>query len=96
MPKPLAMKLGDLAKRVAAHLKLNVPIVRAVLLARGSPQETRQALATLGVDRAQIEQIGNAARTIIHEELNRLDARAHPPAKKTIPRGRPGHSRRRS
>jgi hypothetical protein len=89
------MKLEDLAKGVAAQLKINVPVVRSVLLARGSPRETRNALAKSGVDRELMERIGNAARTLIHEELNRLDARAHPPAKKTKSRGRSGPPRRR-
>lgn len=89
------MKLQDLAKQVAAQLKLNVPVVRSVLLARGSPKETRQALAAAGIDRVLMEQIGNAARTIIHEELNRLDLRAHPPVKKTASRGRSNPPRRR-
>lgn len=89
------MKLQDLAKRVAEQLKLKVPVVRTVLLARGSAKETRQALAALGVDHALMEQIGNAARTVIHEELNRLDARAHPPVKKPSQRRRAGPPRRR-
>ena len=89
------MKLQDLVKQIAAQLKLNVPIVRAVLLARGSPQEMRKALAHSGVDRALMDRIGNAARTLIHEELLRLDARAHPLRKKTTPRLRGGSPRRR-
>ena len=80
------MKLQDLAKRVAAQLKLNVPVVRTVLLARGSREETRKALTQAGVDRDLMEKIGNAARAVIHEELNRLDARAHPPVKKPLQR----------
>ena len=82
------MKFQDLVKQIAAQLKVNAPIVRAALLARGSPQEMRKALAHSGVDRALMERIGNAARTLIHEELLRLDAGHHPPPKKTSPRRR--------
>ena len=88
------MKFQDLAKQIAAQLSVDVPIVRAVLLARGSPQEMRKALANSGVDRALMERIGNAARTLIHEELLRLDARAHPPARKTGRHRRGGPPRR--
>ncbi len=88
------MKLQDLAKQIAAQLKLDVPIVRTVLLARGSPRAAGKTLAEAGVDRALRERIGNAARTLIHEELLRLDARAHPPAGKTARHRRGGPPRR--
>jgi len=61
------MTLNALSKRIAARLKLNNRIVRAVL-------ESKQT----DLPRTTVTQITEAARTLIHEELVRLDARHAP------------------
>jgi hypothetical protein len=61
------MTLNDLAKRIAARLKLKAGDVRTVLGSRKSD-----------LPRAVVSQITEMARTLIHEELVRLDAKRHP------------------
>lgn len=70
-----AMKLNDFAKRIAAQMKLNSRVVRAVLESKKTD-----------LPRAAVTQITEAARTLIHEELMRLDARHHPEGPKSAPR----------
>ena len=69
---------GDLAKQIATQLNLRATVVRAVLMARGSPQEKKKALTEAGVDRVMRDRIINATRAFLHEEVLRLDARRHP------------------
>ena len=59
--------LDVLAKRIAARLKLKARDVRTVLASRKSD-----------LPRAVVSQITEMARTLIHEELVRLDAKRHP------------------
>ena len=59
--------LEALAKRIAARLKLKARDVRTVLASRKSD-----------LPRAVVSQITEMARTLIHEELVRLDAKRHP------------------
>ncbi|TLY22443.1 MAG: hypothetical protein E6K64_10850 [Nitrospirae bacterium] len=59
--------LDVLAKRIAARLKLKARDVRTVLASR-----------TSDLPRAVVSQITEMARTLIHEELVRLDAKRHP------------------
>ncbi len=61
------MTLDALAKRIAVRLKLKAREVRAVLASRNS-----------GLPPAVVSQITAMARTLIHEELARLDAKRHP------------------
>jgi len=61
------MTLDALAKRIAARLKLKAGDVRTVLASRNSD-----------LPRAVVSQITEMARTLIHEELVRLDAKRHP------------------
>ena len=61
------MTLDALAKRIAARLKLKARDVRTVLASRKSD-----------LPRAVVSQITEMARTLIHEELVRLDAKRHP------------------
>jgi len=70
-----AMKLNDFAKRIAAQMKLSSRVVRAVLESKKTD-----------LPRAAVTQITEAARTLIHEELMRLDARHHPEGPKSAPR----------
>jgi len=64
--------LDVLAKRIAARLKLKARDVRTVLASRKSD-----------LPRAVVSQITEMARTLIHEELVRLDAKRHPESKYT-------------
>ena len=61
------MTLDAVAKRIAARLKLKARDVRTVLASRKSD-----------LPRAVVSQITEMARTLIHEELVRLDAKRHP------------------
>ena len=61
------MTLEALAKRIAARLKLKARDVRTVLASRHAD-----------LPPAVISQITEMARTLIHEELVRLDAKRHP------------------
>ena len=61
------MTLNDLAKQIAVRLKLKSGDVRTVLASRKSD-----------LPRAVVSQIIEMARTLIHEELVRLDAKRHP------------------
>ena len=78
------MTLTDLAKRIAAQMKLKSSDVRAVL-------ESKKTT----LPKAVVIQIAEAARTLIHEELMRLDAQHHPEGPKFAPRrGEPAAPRR--
>ena len=70
-----AMKLNDFAKRIAAQMKLDSRVVRAVLESKKTD-----------LPRMTVTQITEAARTLIHEELMRLDAQHHPDGPKSVPR----------
>jgi hypothetical protein len=61
------MTLDALAKRIAVRFKLKAGDVRTVLASRKS-----------NLPRAMVSQITEMARTLIHEELVRLDAKRHP------------------
>ncbi|MBI3810313.1 MAG: hypothetical protein HY284_07655 [Nitrospirae bacterium] len=69
------MRLHDLAKRIAAQLKLKSSVVRAVLESKKTD-----------LPKTAVTQITEAARTLIHEELMRLDAQHHPEGPKSAPR----------
>jgi hypothetical protein len=58
------LTLNGLAKRIAARLKLKTGDVRAVLESKKTD-----------LPKAAVAQIAEAARTLINEELIRLDAR---------------------
>ena len=80
------MTLNDLAKRIAAQLKLKSSVVRAVLMAKGSHPALKKVLVGAELSEATVRQITEAARTLIHEELMRLDAQHHPESPKCSPR----------
>lgn len=61
------MTLDALAKRIAVRLKLKNRDVRTALASRKSD-----------LPPAVVSQITEMARTLIHEELVRLDSRRHP------------------
>ncbi|HZC68874.1 MAG TPA: hypothetical protein VE201_09680 [Nitrospirales bacterium] len=61
------MTLDALAKRIALRLKLKAGAVRTVLASR-----------TSDLPPAVVSQITEMARTLIHEELLRLDSKRHP------------------
>jgi hypothetical protein len=61
------LTLDALAKRIAVRLKLKAGDVRMVLVSRKSD-----------LPRAVVSQILEMARTLIHEELVRLDTKRHP------------------
>ena len=61
------MTLDALAKRIAVRLKLKAGDVRTVLASGKSELPS-----------AVVSQITEMARTMIHEELMRLDAKHHP------------------
>jgi len=69
------MTLNDLAKRIAAQMKLKSPVVRAVLESRKTD-----------LPGATVARIAETARDLIHEELLRLDAQHHPQSPKPAPR----------
>ncbi len=69
------MTLDALAKRIAVRLKLKAGTVRTVLASRKSD-----------LPQAVVSQITEMARTLIHEELVRLDAKRHPESKYTATR----------
>ena len=70
-----AMKLNDFAKRIAAQMKLDSSVVRAVLESKKTD-----------LPKAALRQITESARTLIHEELMRIDARHHPEGSQSTPR----------
>ena len=61
------MTLDALAKRIAVRLKLKTGDVRTVLASRKSD-----------LPPAVVSRVTEMARTLIHEELVRLDAKRHP------------------
>ena len=61
------MTLDALAKQIAVRLKLKTGDVRTVLASRKSD-----------LPPAVVSRITEMARTLIHEELVRLDAKRHP------------------
>ena len=61
------LRLHELAKRIAEQMKLDHKVVRAVL-------ESKQT----GLPKSAVTQITETARTLIHEELMRIDAQHHP------------------
>jgi hypothetical protein len=67
------MTLDAVAKRIAVRLKLKAADVRTVLASRKSD-----------LPRAMVSQITEMARTLIHEELVRLDAKRHPMKQKAM------------
>jgi hypothetical protein len=69
------MTLNDLAKRIAAQLKLKSSVVRAVLESRKTD-----------LPGTTVTQITETARDLIHEELLRLDAQHHPQGSKPVQR----------
>lgn len=68
------LRLHDLAKRIATQMKLDSRVVRAVLESKKTD-----------LPKATVTQITEAARTLIHEELMRLDAQHHPEGPKSAP-----------
>jgi|GEM_PF-2987348 len=61
------LRLHELAKRIAEQLKLTPSDVRAVLESKKTD-----------LPKTALRQITESARTLIHEELMRLDAQGHP------------------
>jgi hypothetical protein len=78
-----AMTLDAVAKRIAVQLKLKAADVRTVLSSRKSD-----------LPRAVVSQVTEMARTLIHEELVRLDAKRHPASGKDGPNRREGSHKR--
>src|SRR5207248_9957312 len=66
------LRFHELAKRIAAQMKLDSPVVRAVLESKKTE-----------LPKATEKQIKEAARTLIHEELLRVDAEHHAPDRKS-------------
>jgi cation transport regulator ChaB len=79
----MVMTLDAVAKRIAVRYKLKAADVRAVLASRKSD-----------LPRAVVSQITEMARTLIHEELVRLDAKRHPANRKDGPNRREGSHKR--
>ena len=69
------LRLYEIAKRIAEQMKLDSSVVRAAL-------ESKKP----DLPKATVKQITEAARTMIHEELMRLDAQRHPDAPLPTPR----------
>lgn len=69
------LRLHELAKRIAAQMKLDSSVVRAVLESKKTD-----------LPKAALRQITESARTLIHEELMRIDAQHHPEGPKSAPR----------
>jgi len=69
------LRLHELAKRIAAQMKLDNSVVRAVLESKKTD-----------LPKAAVRQITESARTLIHEELMRIDARHHPEGSQSPPR----------
>ncbi len=69
------LRLHELAKRIAAQMKLESSIVRAVLESKKTD-----------LPKTAVRQITESARTLIHEELMRIDAWHHPEGSKSPPR----------
>jgi hypothetical protein len=70
-----ALRLHELAKRIAEQMKLKSSDVRAVLESKKTD-----------LPKAAVRQITESARTLIHEELMRIDAQHHPEGPKSAPR----------
>jgi DNA-directed RNA polymerase subunit F len=70
-----ALRLHELAKRIAEQMKLKNSDVRAVLESRKTD-----------LSKAALRQITETARTLIHEELMRIDAQHHPEGPQSTPR----------
>lgn len=70
-----AMRLHDLAKRIAEQMKLTSSVVRAVLESKKTD-----------LPKTAVTQITEMARTLIHEELMRIDAQRHPEGPQPAPR----------
>ena len=70
-----ALRLHEIAKRIAEQMKLKSSDVRAVL-------ESKKTT----LPKAAVTQITDMARTMIHEELMRLDAKRHHASPQSAPR----------
>ncbi|MEK6695001.1 MAG: hypothetical protein AABY67_06570 [Nitrospirota bacterium] len=70
-----ALRLHELAKRIAEQMLLKSSDVRAVLESKKTD-----------LPKAAVRQITESARTLIHEELMRLDAQRHPEGPQSAPR----------
>ncbi len=70
-----ALRLHELAKRIAEQMKLKSSDVRAVLESKKTD-----------LPKTAVRQITESARTLIHEELMRIDAQHHPEGPKLAPR----------
>lgn len=70
-----ALRLHEVAKRIAEQMKLKDSDVRAVLESKKTD-----------LPKAALRQITETARTLIHEELMRLDAQRHPDGSHSAPR----------
>ncbi len=69
------LRLYEISKRIAEQMKLDNSVVRAVLESKKTD-----------LPKAAVKQITESARTMIHEELMRLDAQRHPDAPPPTPR----------
>ncbi|TAL09274.1 MAG: hypothetical protein EPO02_10650 [Nitrospirae bacterium] len=79
-----ALRLHEISKRIAEQMKLKSSDVRAVLESKKTD-----------LPKAAVKQITELARTMIHEELMRIDAQRHPDAPPPQPRrGRAAAPRR--
>jgi len=70
-----ALRLHELAKQIAEQMKLQPGDVRAVL-------ESKKT----NLPKAAVTQISEMARTLIHEELMRIDAQHHSERSPSAPR----------
>jgi hypothetical protein len=79
-----ALRLYEIAKRIAEQMKLDSKVVRAVLESKKTD-----------LPKTAVTQITEAARTMVHEELIRIDAQRHPESSPPRQRrGRPALPRR--
>ena len=69
------LRFHEIAKQIATQLTLKAADVRAVLESKKTD-----------LPRTTAKQITESARTMIHEELMRIDAQRHPEAPKSAPR----------
>lgn len=69
------LRLYEISKRIAEQMKLDNSVVRAVLESKKTD-----------LPKTAVKQITEAARTMIHEELMRIDAQRHPDAPPPQPR----------
>ncbi len=80
------LRFHEIAKRIAEQMKLKNSDVRAVLESKKTD-----------LPKTAVTQITEAARTMVHEELIRIDTQRHPDAAPpTRRRGRPALPRRSS